>query len=203
MLRRTLLALALCGAAFPVFAQGPVDENILVIDVTGSVEGRVEIELLPQIAPLHVERIKTLAREGAYDDVAFHRVISGFMAQTGDVKYGKREMMAGGRAGFGGSELPDVAQEFSDEGFVEGIVGMARGQDVDSANSQFFIMLDEGAFLNGKYTVFGRVLSGMEVVHGIQKGERAQNGSVATPDFMSRVVVKSDVPAEKPAPSDG
>ena len=192
MLRRGFIALCLSLFAIGAHAQGPVDENILVIDVTGSVEGTVEIELLPQIAPLHVARIKELARAGAYDEVAFHRVIAGFMAQTGDVRYGKRDIFPQGRAGFGDSDLPDLAAEFSDENFAEGIVGMARGQSPDSANSQFFIMLAEGAFLNGQYTVFGRVLSGMEVVHGVQKGPRAQNGAVSDPDYMSRVYVKAD-----------
>ena len=198
MIRRGFLIAAtlLLGGliAGPGAAQSPVPDNILVIQLGGAGvgEGTVEIELLPQIAPQHVDRIKTLARAGAYDDVAFHRVIAGFMAQTGDVKYGKRDVLSEGRAGFGGSDLPDVPAEFSDENFAEGVVGMARAQNPNSANSQFFIMLAESAHLNNQYTVFGRVLSGMEHVHAIQKGGGG-NGMVAEPDFMVRVQIKGDL----------
>lgn len=199
MRRRGFLAgAALLALSTASHAAGPVADNVLVIEVEGA-QAPIEIELLPQYAPRHVDRIKALAREGAYDGVAFHRVIDGFMAQTGDVKYGTREGMVTGRAGFGGSSLPDIKAEFSDVPFDEGVVGMARGRDPNSANSQFFIMLDAGHFLNGQYTVFGRVISGMETVHGIAKGSRDQNGAVPTPDFMEQVRIKGDPLPEVPA----
>lgn len=191
MIRRGFLGLAAGFAllAMPSLAQDA--ENVLVIDVAGAANGTVEIELLPDLAPLHVERVKTLARSGAYNDVAFHRVIDGFMAQTGDVEHGKKDAVGQGRAGTGGSDMPNVEAEFSDEPFVRGIVGMARAQDPNSANSQFFIMFDEGSFLNGNYTVLGRVISGMEVVDQIQRGE-GQSGTVTSPDFMTSVRIKAD-----------
>ena len=160
-------------------------ENALILDTT---QGKVVIELLPDLAPGHVARIKELAREGAYDGVVFHRVIDGFMAQTGDVEFGKQ----GGdtrMAGMGGSSRPDLPAEFSDLSFERGVVGMARSQDPDSANSQFFIMFAPGEFLNGQYTVVGNVVSGMEVVDAIKKGDQAANGAVAEPDFMASVTV--------------
>ena len=131
-------------------------ENTLVIELK---TGEVVIEMLPDVAPLHVERIKTLAREGEYDGVAFHRVIEGFMAQTGDVQFG--DMNNGfepRRAGTGGSKYPDVKAEFSSLPFDRGVAGMARSQNPNSANSQFFIMFDAGHFLNNQYTVWGRVI---------------------------------------------
>ncbi|MGV8830507.1 MAG: peptidylprolyl isomerase [Devosia sp.] len=146
--------------------------------------GAVDIELLPAIAPKHVERIVTLAKEGAYDGVVFHRVIDGFMAQTGDVKFGK----TGGpdfdlsRAGMGGSELPNVEAEFNAESFQPGAVGAARSNDPNSFNSQFFIVTADASFLDGQYTVFGKVISGMDVVNGLEKGPKEQNGAVANPD---------------------
>ena len=166
-------------------------ENILVLEIAGEANGTVEIELLPNLAPLHAARIKELTRAGAYDDIAFHRVIEGFMAQTGDVKHGRRDVIDEGRAGFGGSDLPDVKAEFSDEPYVEGIVGMARSQNPDSANSQFFIMFAEAPFLDGQYTVVGRVISGMDIVHAIKRGT-GQNGVVTDPDFMTSARMKSD-----------
>lgn len=147
------------------------DENTLVIEVDG---GRIVVEMLPSVAPRHVEQIKALARDGAYDDVVFHRVIEGFMAQTGDVENGK----AGGdtrRAGTGASKLPNLPAEFSKLAFDRGVVGMARAQSPNSANSQFFIMFREGHFLNGQYTVWGRVVSGMEHVDAIPRGEPPTN----------------------------
>src|SRR6056297_418711 len=161
----------------------------LVIDVEGEANGTIVVDLLPEVAPLHVERITALAEAGAYDDVVFHRVIDGFMAQTGDVEFGK---LGGdmGMAGRGGSDRPDVPAEFSDIPFERGTVGMARAASPDSANSQFFIMFDEGAFLNGQYTVFGRVIEGMDVVDAIKRGE-GQNGAViGEPDRMTRVRVE-------------
>lgn len=190
MIRRMFLTLAAALFAAPLWAQDP--ENILVIEVEGKANGTIEIELLPDLAPGHVERIKTLAREGAYDGVAFHRVIDGFMAQTGDVQYATKDTFSGGRAGTGGSDYDDLAAEFTAEPFERGTVGMARAQNPDSANSQFFIMFEPGPFLNGQYTVFGQVISGMEeVVDQIARG-RGQSGSVAEPDYMARVYVKAD-----------
>jgi peptidylprolyl isomerase len=190
MSRRVVLALAATAAlAGGAWAQDP--ENVLVLEIAGQANGTVEIELLPEVAPQHVEQIKTLAREGAYDDVAFHRVIEGFMAQTGDVQFGKRDVFADGRAGTGGSELPDLPAEFSDVSFDRGTVGMARAQSPDSANSQFFIMFAPGPFLDGQYTVVGQVLSGMEVVDEIQRGS-GQSGSVADPDYIVSAKIKGD-----------
>ena len=187
MIRRGFLALAAALFASGAWAQGEGD--ILVIEVAGKANGTVEIELLPEVAPQHVARIKELAEAGAYDGVAFHRVIDGFMAQTGDVQFGTREAIGEGRAGMGGSDLPDLPAEFSDVPFDRGVVGMARAQNPNSANSQFFIMFDQGYFLNGQYTVFGKVISGMDVVDQIQRG-RGQSGSVADPDYMESVRVK-------------
>ena len=167
------------------------DEDILVIDVAGATSGTVEIELRPDVAPGHVARIKELARAGAYDGVVFHRVIDGFMAQTGDVEFGKRGGEGIAMAGMGGSEMPDLEAEFSDLPFVEGVVGMARSQHPDSANSQFFIMFDRAPHLNGQYTVVGRVVSGQEVVDAIKRGE-GRNGEVTDPDYMERVRIKAD-----------
>jgi cyclophilin family peptidyl-prolyl cis-trans isomerase len=164
-------------------------ENTLVIELTS---GEVVIEMLPDVAPLHVERIKTLARAGEYDNVAFHRVIEGFMAQTGDVEFGDMENgFNAGRAGTGGSNLPDVAAEFSSVPFDRGAAGMARSQSPNSANSQFFIMFDAGHFLNNQYTVWGRVISGMEHVDNIKRGAQG-SGAVTDPDRMIKVRVAAD-----------
>ncbi len=174
--------------AGPVMAQaedGPGPN--LLIDVAGTANGQIVIDLLPDVAPNHVAQITALAREGQYDGVVFHRVIDGFMAQTGDVEFGK----AGGdtgRAGMGGSSLPDLPAEFSSIGFDRGVVGMARSQDPNSANSQFFIMFAPGPFLDGQYTVVGRVVAGMEVVDAIKKGD-GSNGEVNDPDQMAKVTV--------------
>ena len=180
------LAVALALAATPTFAQDRVDGpgTNLLIEVAGTANGTVVIDLLPDVAPQHVSQITALATEGAYDNVVFHRVIDGFMAQTGDVANGK----AGGdlsMAGMGGSSKPDLPAEFSDISFQRGIVGMARSQDPNSANSQFFIMFAPGDFLDGEYTVVGHVVSGMEVVDAIQRGEPP-----ATPDVMTKVSVQ-------------
>jgi peptidylprolyl isomerase len=157
----------------------------LVIEVAGAANGTVVIDLLPDVAPQHVAQITALAKEGAYDNVVFHRVIDGFMAQTGDVANGK----AGGdlsMAGMGGSNLPDIPAEFTtDISFQRGVVGMARAQDPNSANSQFFIVFGDASFLDGQYTIFGNVVSGMEVVDAIQRGEPP-----ATPDVMTKVTVQ-------------
>lgn len=159
----------------------------LVIEVAGATTGTIVIDMLPDVAPKHVAQITALAGQGAYDSVVFHRVIDGFMAQTGDVQYGK----AGGdtaMAGMGGSDLPDLPAEFSQISFDRGIVGMARSQDPNSANSQFFIMFAPGTFLDGQYTVVGRVIEGMDVVDAIKKGE-GRNGEVSDPDQMAKVTV--------------
>ena len=165
-------------------------ENNLVIEVAGEVSGKIEITLLPDLAPLHVERIKTLVNSGAFDGVVFHRVIEGFMAQTGDVQFGKTQAFNPELVGRGGSSLPDLPSEFSDMPFVEGTVGMARANDPNSANSQFFIMFKPAPHLNNNYTVFGMVSSGMEVVSKIKKGDLKRNGAVDKPDFMKKVYLE-------------
>ena len=164
-------------------------ENTLVIEMK---TGEVVIEMLPDVAPLHVERIKALARAGEYDNVAFHRVLEGFMAQTGDVQFGDMENgYNAGRTGTGGSNLPDVAAEFSSVPFDRGVAGMARSQNPNSANSQFFIMFDAGHFLNNQYTVWGKVISGMEHVDNIKRGV-AGSGAVTDPDRMIKVSIAAD-----------
>ena len=145
-------------------------ENTLVIETT---KGNVVIEMRPDLAPNHVAHIKKLAREGLYDGVVFHRVIDGFMAQTGDVQYGKGADIS--MAGMGGSDLPDVKAEFNAEHFVRGVVGAARAQDPDTFNSQFFICFADCTFLAGQYTVFGKVVAGMDVVDAITRGEPPAN----------------------------
>lgn len=160
-------------------------ENTILIELK---EGTVIIELLPDIAPLHCERIKELARNGAYDNVCFHRVIEGFMAQTGDVLNGNMEKNFNLRmAGTGGSELPDLKAEFSSIPHDKGTIGAARSQNPDSANSQFFINFQDNHFLNRQYTVYGRVINGMEHVESITRGEPPAN-----PDRMIRVMVAAD-----------
>ena len=150
-------------------------ENTIIMETT---KGRVVIALRPDLAPNHVARIKELARAGFYDGIVFHRVIDGFMAQAG-CPYG---------TGTGGSDLPDLPAEFSKTPFERGTVGMARSQSPNSANSQFFIMFDQGSFLNGQYTVVGQVVSGMEFVDKIKKG-KGGNGEVSDPDRMVKVTV--------------
>ena len=191
MLHKLTLIAALIAApvATPVFAQDVEDGAgpNLIIDITGEANGRVVIDMFEDTAPQHVAQITELAEEGAYDNVVFHRVIEGFMAQTGDVQFGKADNL--GRAGTGGSDRADLPAEFSDIPYDRGIVGMARSQDPNSANSQFFIMFAEGYFLNGQYTVVGRVIEGMDVVDGIKRG-RGQSGAVAgKPDVMQSVTV--------------
>jgi peptidylprolyl isomerase len=180
---------SLSQSATPAMAQavdGPGPN--LVIEVAGEANGKVVIDMLSDLAPKHVAQITALAKDGKYDGVVFHRVIDGFMAQTGDVAFGK----SGGdtsRAGMGGSDLPDLPAEFSSETFDRGVVGMARSQDPNSANSQFFIMFAPGAFLDGKYTVVGRVIEGMDVVDAIKRGAGG-NGEVTNPDQMAHVTVE-------------
>ena len=177
-----LLAACAFLVASPAFATG------LEIDVAGDANGTVVIDLFEDVAPKHVEQITALAAEGAYDGVVFHRVIEGFMAQTGDVEFGKVGGDTSG-AGRGGSSRPDLPAEFSDLNFDRGVVGMARSQNPNSANSQFFIMFDEGSFLNGQYTVVGKVTSGMEVVDQIKLGKGANGSVLGAPDQMKAVRV--------------
>jgi peptidylprolyl isomerase len=176
-----VLAALIC--AVPAIAQplpaGVDPQNALLIDTK---YGRIVIKLRPDLAPKHAERLKTLAREKYYDNVPFHRVIGGFMAQTGDGQNGD---------GTGGSKYPNVPAEFTNTPFKRGVVGMARTQDPNSANSQFFIMFGDGSFLNGKYTVVGEVVSGMEAVDKLKKGE-GQSGAVTDPDRMLKVQVGAD-----------
>ena len=175
MIRILAVVVALVCAA-PAVAQvklpaGLDPQNTILLDTK---YGRVIIKLRNDIAPNHAERIKQLAREGFYNNVPFHRVIAGFMAQTGDPK----------GTGEGGSDLPDIPAEFTPTPFKRGTLGMARASDPNSANSQFFICLADSSFLDGKYTVFGEVTSGMDVVDKIKKGDEANNGAVTNPDKM-------------------
>ena len=180
------LAFTFSGAT----AQGSDPENTMIITLK---DGDVAIRLRPDLAPKHVAQIKTLVRNGEYDNVAFHRVIPGFMAQTGDVQFGDMEDgYSPNRVGTGGSSLPDLPAEFTGEPYVRGTVGMARSRNPNSANSQFFIMFDEGGFLNGQYTVVGQVASGMEFVDNIKMGTQANNGAVSDPDRMIKVVIAAD-----------
>ena len=147
-------------------------------------DGDVKIQLFPDVAPNHVERIKKLANDGTYNNVVFHRVIDGFMAQTGDVKFGNSssESFDLRRAGMGGSDLPDLKQEFNNLPHDRGTLSMARSQDPNSANSQFFICFEPAPFLDRQYTVFGKVIEGMEFVDKIKRGDSNNNGSVEDPD---------------------
>ena len=179
MVRILAVVIALACAA-PALAQvklpaGLDPQNTILLDTT---HGRVIIKLRTDLAPQHAERIKQLAREGFYNNVPFHRVIAGFMAQTGDGQYGN---------GTGGSKYPNLKAEFSDVPFTRGVVGMARASDPNSANSQFFIMLAEYPSLNGQYTVIGQVVSGMEAVDKIKKGE-----PVRDPDKILKMQVAAD-----------
>ncbi len=160
-------------------------ENTILMELK---DGTVVIELLPDVAPKHAERMKELARAGAYDNVCFHRVIDGFMAQTGDVEHGDMEDGFNlRRAGTGGSDLPDLPAEFSKLPHDRGTLGAARSQNPNSANSQFFINFKDNSFLNGQYTVYGRVIEGMEHVDAITRGEPPAN-----PDRMISVKVAAD-----------
>ncbi len=156
-------------------------ENIMILKLK---DGDVKIELFEDVAPNHVKRIKELADSGQYDNVVFHRVIDGFMAQTGDVKFGNSNSSDFDlrRAGMGGSDLPDLKQEFSSVPHDRGTLSMARSSDPDSANSQFFICFKPAPFLDRQYTVFGKVLDGMEFVDKIKRGDESNNGAVSDPD---------------------
>ena len=176
-----VLAALIC--AVPAIAQplpaGVDPQNAILIDTK---YGRIVIKLRPDLAPKHAERIKQLARDKFYDNVPFHRVIGGFMAQTGDGQNGD---------GTGGSKYPNLPAEFTQTPFTRGVVCMARTQDPNSANSQFFIMFGDGSYLNGQYTVVGQVVSGMDVVDKLKKGA-GQSGAVTDPDRMLKVQVGAD-----------
>ena len=161
--------------------QSIAEENIMILKLK---DGDVKIELFEDVAPNHVKRIKELANDGKYDNVVFHRVIDGFMAQTGDVKFGNSESKEFDlrRAGMGGSDLPDLKQEFSSLPHDRGTLSMARSSDPNSANSQFFICFKPAPFLDRQYTVFGKVIEGMDLVDKIKRGDESNNGSVTDPD---------------------
>jgi peptidylprolyl isomerase len=181
MRRRTLIqSCAALAAASPALAQAPDLENTLYLDVKA---GRVVIQMLPDVAPKHVAQIKALARQGFYDNTPFHRVIEGFMAQGGDPT----------GTGTGGSKLPNLPAEFSGRHFVRGVCGMARSSDPDSANSQFFIMFAPAPSLDGKYTIWGMVKSGMEVVDAIKRGTGPNGQVVGEPDRIVHLRVAADV----------
>lgn len=178
------LAVGLFAAAFMSLLPGAAmaqDASKPVHVIMTLKDGDVDLELWPDVAPKHVERIVTLAKQGFYDGIVFHRVIDGFMAQTGDPT----------GTGMGGSDLPDLKAEFSDKPFERGTLGMARSSDPDSANSQFFIMFAAAPHLNGQYTAFGKVVSGMEYVDNIKKGD-GPNGMVTDPDKIIAMRVVQD-----------
>jgi peptidylprolyl isomerase len=186
MIRILAVVIALV-CAFPAFAQAPklpagVDpQNALVIDTT---KGRIIIKLRTDLAPKHAERLKQLARDGYYNNVPWHRVMEGFMAQTGDGQNFN---------GTGGSKYPNLQAEFTQTPFTRGVVGMARASDPNSANSQFFITFGDASFLNGQYTVVGEVVSGMDVVDKLKKAPAgSQSGTVTDPDKMTKVQVAAD-----------
>ena len=180
---RNFAAILVCALGLSSLAVAGEAENMLYMDLK---DGRVVIEMRPDLAPKHVARIKELVREGFYDGLKFHRVIEGFMAQTGDPK----------GDGTGGSGL-NLPAEFSNEPFERGTVGMARGQHPNSADSQFFIVFEESPWLNGQYTVWGKVVEGMEFVDKIKKGEKARNGVVSgEPDVIVRLRVAADADKE-------
>ncbi|WP_400087874.1 peptidylprolyl isomerase [Yoonia sp. R78084] len=175
------------AAAFAVLATPALSAG-LEIDIAGEANGTIVIDLFEETAPLHVAQITAIAEAGSYDGVVFHRVIDGFMAQTGDVENGVMGMDLS-RAGTGGSEFADIPAEFSDIPFERGVVGMARAQSPNSANSQFFIMFEPGYFLNGQYTVVGEVTEGMELVDQIKRGTGANGAVIGQPDMMAAVRV--------------
>jgi peptidylprolyl isomerase len=175
------------GGIMATKAQATTLENTIYLDTK---DGRVTIELLPEKAPQHVKRIKELTREGFYNGVVFHRVIDGFMAQTGDPT----------GTGSGGSSKSDLKAEFNDISHKRGIVSMARAGSPNSANSQFFITLADSTFLDRQYTVFGKVTSGMDVVDKIKKGDKGDNGAVTSPDKIVKMTVAADAAKEATKP---
>ncbi|MGN7870271.1 Peptidyl-prolyl cis-trans isomerase B [Paracoccus haematequi] len=193
---RKLLIPALVLAASAAHAQAPAHEDgpgpNMVIEVAaadGTPKGTITLDLLADKAPNHVARLVELAKAGAYDGVVFHRVIDGFMAQTGDVEHGKQGGASVSMAGMGGSDLPDLEAEFNDVSFQAGTVGMARAQDPNSANSQFFIDLAPATFLDGQYTVVGQLIDGWDVLNQVKKGDANANGAVESPDYMAKVTI--------------
>ncbi len=184
-MHKAIALMVALGAASPALATG------LDIEIAGEANGTVHIDLFEDVAPQHVEQITTLASEGAYDNVVFHRVIEGFMAQTGDVQYGKMgvEEFSMQMAGRGGSSYDDLPAEFSDVSFETGGVGMARRQIPSSANAQFFIMFAPAPHLNGQYTVVGEVTEGMDVVQQIKRGLGPNGAVIGAPDVMTKVTV--------------
>jgi peptidylprolyl isomerase len=190
MLRRMMISLTL-GLGFAMFSSAlpaaPAQDlqNTLYLDTK---DGRITIVLRPDLAPKHVAQIEVLTKRGFYNGLVFHRVIDGFMAQTGDPT----------GTGTGKSDLPNIPAEFSSEPFKRGTVGMARSQDPNSANSQFFICFGDASFLNNKYTVVGQVVSGMDVVDKIKKGSKDDNGAVTNPDKIIKMQMGADAtPAKK------
>ncbi len=185
-LQRMILGLGLALAMLSGLAAAPAQDpqNTLYLDTK---DGRVTILLRPDLAPKHVAQIEALTKRGFYNGLVFHRVIEGFMAQTGDPT----------GTGMGKSDLPNIPAEFSAEPFKRGTVGMARSQDPDSANSQFFICFGDASFLNGKYTVVGQVVSGMDVVDKIKKGSKENNGAVTNPDKIVKLQIAADAGSGK------
>jgi peptidylprolyl isomerase len=179
MLKALCFALVLAFGASYVQAETLDPANTVYLDTK---DGRVVIKLRPDLAPKHVEQIKMLVKQGFYNGIVFHRVIDGFMAQTGDPT----------GTGMGGSTFPNLKAEFTPQPFNRGTLGMARSQDPNSANSQFFICFGPAAFLNGQYTVFGEVVSGMEFVDKIKKGDQASNGTVRQPDKIVKMQMMQD-----------
>jgi peptidylprolyl isomerase len=184
MRRRTFIAsiaalsISFGGMPHPAMAAGKPEDTLILT----TKNGKVTIQLRPDLAPKHVARIKELVRKKFYDGLKFHRVIEGFMAQTGDPNGN----------GTGGSDLPDIEAEFTKTPFKRGVLGMARAADPDSANSQFFIMFADGDFLNGQYTVFGEVTAGMDIVDRIKMGDPNDNGSVSDPDTIITLRLAAD-----------
>ncbi|KAE9631648.1 peptidylprolyl isomerase [Parasedimentitalea maritima] len=176
------------AAAFALMASPALASGIEIAVEGEGANGTITIDLFEDVAPKHVEQITALAANGLYDGVVFHRVIKGFMAQTGDVEHGRLGMDMS-RAGTGGSDLGNIPAEFSEMPFDAGVVGMARSQSPDSANSQFFIMFDAGYFLNGQYTVVGKVTAGMDVVNAIKLGHPRSGAVTGQPDVMKTVTV--------------
>ena len=197
-MRKTVLLAAIAASAtagaalaegLPGVTDGPGPNLVIeVAGADGTAKGTIVLDLYADKAPAHVERLTTLARDGKYDGVVFHRVIDGFMAQTGDVQHGRQDGDTA-LAGMGGSDLPDLPAEFSDVSFQPGTVGMARSAAPDSANSQFFIDLAPATFLDGQYTVVGQLVDGWDVLNAIKKGDSAANGAVDQPDYMAKVTV--------------
>jgi peptidylprolyl isomerase len=181
LLNRLIMAFGVVAALFAGVAAASAQDlkDTIYLDTK---DGRITIQLRPDLAPKHVAQIETLTKRGFYDGIVFHRVIDGFMAQTGDPT----------GTGMGKSDLPNIKAEFSSEPFKRGTVGMARSQDPDSANSQFFITFGDASFLNNQYTVVGKVVSGMDVVDKIKKGSKADNGTVTAPDKIVKMQMATD-----------